>query len=349
VKKTKSKENVQDAHEGIRPTSIHRTPESVKPFLSNDEYKLYHMIYMRALASLMAPAKTDNTTVILDNNHYQFKATGQVITFDGYLRVYNKYESTTETVLPPFDEYNSNVLVASSIEKEQHFTQPPARYTEAKLVAAMEEDGIGRPSTYAPIMNKLKTHGYVNIIDKKFVPTETGFEITDKLQEYFKHIINVKYTSNMESDLDKIATGETIWYDVLDKFYKDFEPALQVAFDSMEKEPPKETGELCPECGGALVIRKGKFGEFTACSNYPKCKYVVSTKEEKEICDCPNCDGKIIEKHSRRGKVFFGCNHYPKCKTAYWDLPTGELCPECKSMLTVKKDVIKCSSCDYQK
>jgi DNA topoisomerase-1 len=350
VKKSDKTENVQDAHEAIRPTSITRTPESVKPFLSNDEYKLYRLIYTRALASLMAPAKTENTTVILDNQNYQFKATGQVIVFDGYLKVYADYESTSEMVLPPFDSFKSNVLISKEIKKEQHFTQPPARYTEAKLVQAMEEDGIGRPSTYAPIMNKLKTHGYVNVIDKKFVPTETGIEITDKLQEFFSHIINVKYTSNMESDLDKIAVGSVVWYNTLKQFYDDFEPALKVAFDNMEKEAPKETGEKCPECGSALVIRKGKYGEFTACSNYPKCKYIKSEpRKEVEICDCPKCDGKIVEKKSRKGKVFYGCNHYPTCKEAYWDMPTGEKCPECGSLLTTKKDKIKCSSCDFIK
>ena len=350
VKKQSKNENVQDAHEGIRPTSITRTPESVKPYLSNDEYKLYKLIYSRALASLMAPAKTDNTTVILDNQNYQFKATGQVVTFDGYLKVYGDYEQTTETNLPPFEQYKSNVLISKAINKEQHFTQPPSRYTEAKLVQAMEEEGIGRPSTYAPIMNKIKTHGYVNVIDKKFVPTETGIEITDKLQEYFSHIINVKYTSSMETELDEIADGDIIWYEILEKFYKDFEPALKVAFDNMEKKAPIETGETCPECGNALVIRKGRYGEFTACSNYPECKYIkTEPRENKEICDCPNCDGKIIEKSSRKGKKFYGCNNYPTCKTAYWDMPNGEKCPKCNNLLVVKKNDIKCSNCDYIK
>ena len=350
VKKQSKNENVQDAHEGIRPTSITRTPESVKPYLSNDEYKLYKLIYSRALASLMAPAKTDNTTVILDNQNYQFKATGQVVTFDGYLKVYGDYEQTTETNLPPFEQYKSNVLISKAINKEQHFTQPPSRYTEAKLVQAMEEEGIGRPSTYAPIMNKIKTHGYVNVIDKKFVPTETGIEITDKLQEYFSHIINVKYTSSMETELDEIADGDIIWYEILEKFYKDFEPALKVAFDNMEKKAPVETGETCPECGNALVIRKGRYGEFTACSNYPECKYIkTEPRENKEICDCPNCDGKIIEKSSRKGKKFYGCNNYPTCKTAYWDMPNGEKCPKCNNLLVVKKNDIKCSNCDYIK
>ena len=350
VKKGKQNDNVQDAHEAIRPTSINRTPEKVKPYLSDDEFKLYRMIYYRALAYLMAPAVTENTTVILDNNNYQFKTTGQIITFDGYLKVYKDYEDTKDKILPPFEEYKSGVIVSSDIEKEQHFTQPPSRYTEAKLVKAMEELGIGRPSTYATIMSNIKDRGYVNIVEKKFVPTDIGFEVTDKLQEYFDSIINVEYTANMENDLDKIADGDIIWYETLRKFYDKFEPLLKTAFDNMEKKEPEKTGEDCPNCNSPLVIRKGRYGEFVACSNYPECKYIKQEpKEEKEICDCPNCDGKIIEKKSRKGKLFYGCNNYPKCKTAYWDMPTGEKCPECGNMLTTKKDNIKCSSCDYTK
>ena len=350
VKKSKKTENVQDAYEAIRPTSITRTPEIVRPYLNDDEFKLYRMIYYRALAYLMAPAKTENTTVIFDNNNYQFKTTGQIITFDGYLKVYSDYEDTKENIIPPFDTYKSNIIVSNDITKEQHFTQPPARYTEAKLVKAMEELGIGRPSTYATIMSNIKDRGYVNIVEKKFVPTEIGIEVTDKLQEYFSSIINVEYTANMEEDLDKIAEGNIIWYNTLDEFYKKFEPLLEEAFKSMEKEAPQETGENCPNCGSPLVIRKGRYGKFTACSNYPECKYIKQEKkEEQEICDCPNCDGKIVEKKSRKGKTFYGCNNYPTCKTAYWYIPIGEKCPECGSMLVEKKKEIKCSSCDYKK
>ncbi|MBE6144949.1 MAG: type I DNA topoisomerase [Firmicutes bacterium] len=350
VKKSKKTENVQDAHEAIRPTDIKRTPESVKKYLSSDEYKLYRMIYYRALASLMVSAKTENTTVILDNNNYQFKATGQVIIFDGYLKVFSDYEETSENTLPPFDTYKSNVIVSNEINKEQHFTKPPARYTEAKLIKEMEELGIGRPSTYAKTMDTIKTRGYVNVVEKKFIPTDIGIEITDKLQEHFSHIINVEYTANMETDLDKISEGKAIWYKVLDAFYKEFEPSVKEAFDAMPKKEPEKTGEDCPNCGHPLVIRKGKYGEFTACSNFPECKYIKSEpKEIIEITNCPNCDGKIVEKKSKKGKVFYGCNNYPKCKTAYWDMPIGETCPNCGKMLVKKKDIIKCSECDYEK
>lgn len=350
VKKTKNTENVQDAHEAIRPTSIERTPESVKQYLTDDEYKLYRLIYYRALSSLMAPAKVEGTTVILNNNDYNFKATGQVIVFDGYLKVYKDYEDTKDTILPPFDTYNSKVIVSNDINSTQHFTEPPARYTEASLIKKMTELGIGRPSTYATIIDNIKSRGYTTFTDRKFTPTEIGFEVTDKLQECFSHIINVEYTADMETDLDKIAEGKEVWYEVLKHFYNDFEPAVKEAFDKLPKKEPEKTGETCPECGHELVIRKGKYGAFTACSNFPECKYIkAEKKEETIICDCPNCDGKIVEKRSRKGKIFYGCNNYPKCKTAYWDKPTGEKCPECGNMLTEKKNIIKCSSCDYTK
>ena len=352
VKKSKKKDNVQDAHEAIRPTSINRTPESVRQYLTNDEFKIYRMIYYRALASLMAPAKTLNTTIILDNNNYQFKSTGQIITFDGYLRVYSDYEDTKDNILPELKE--NSILEANDIVSEQHFTKPPARYTEARLIKEMEELGIGRPSTYATTMDIIKKRGYVNIEDKKFVPTKIGFEITDKLQEHFSHLINVEYTANMESDLDKIADGSENYIDTLTNFYNEFEPSVEEAFKNMPKKEAEKTGEDCPNCGSALVIRNGRYGEFTACSNYPKCKYIKNEpKEESIACICPNCGGDIVEKRSKRGKIFYGCNNYPKCKTAYWDMPTGEKCPECSSMLTKKitknKTTIKCSSCDYTK
>ena len=322
VKKSKKTENVQDAHEAIRPTSINRTPEVVKEYLTTDEYKLYKMIYYRALSSLMKDAKQEQTSVTLDNNNYKFKVTGSVIVFDGYLKVYKDYEDNTDITLPPFDTYKSNVLVSNSIEKTQHFTKPPARYTEAKLIKEMEDLGIGRPSTYAKTMETLVDRGYVKVIDKKFNPTEIGIETTNKLQEYFSNLINVKYTAKMEDDLDKIADGKMVWVNLLDSFYKEFEPMLENAFSNMEKKKAEQTGELCPECGSPLVIRKGKYGEFTACSNYPTCKYIK--KEEKkvvEVCKCPKCDGVVIEKKTKRGKIFYGCSNYPRCDYATWNKP----------------------------
>lgn len=340
VKKSNKTENVQDAHEAIRPTNINNNPEKIKEYLTNDEYKLYSLIYYRALASLMKDAKVEATTVILDNNNYQFKVNGQILIFDGYLKVYSKYEDSEDKVLPDFSNYKSNVLVANTIEYTSHTTKPPARYTESKLIKEMEELGIGRPSTYAKTIDTIEERGYVKVIDKKFIPTEVGIETTDKLQEFFKDIINVEYTKNMEDDLDKIAEGNMEWNKLLSIFYQEFEPKVEVAFKNMEKKAPEETGELCPNCGSPLVIKQSKYGKFTACSNYPTCKYIKSNKEEKEvkeIISCPKCDGKILEKKTKRGKIFYGCSNYPKCDFASWDKPIEEKCPTCGGTLTEKK------------
>ncbi len=348
VKTTKKKDNVQDAHEAIRPTSVFRTPKSMKEYLSKDEFKLYELIYYRALASIMADAKVNATTVILRNNDYDFKATGQVLIYDGYLKVYKEFESSEDKILPELN--NGDVLNAKEIEKEQHFTQPPARYTEAKLIKEMEDLGIGRPSTYATVIDTIKEREYVKLVEKKFVPTEIGIETTDKLQEFFSGIINVEYTANMEKDLDEIAEEKMDNIKVLREFYDSFEPLVKKAFGEMEKKPAEETGENCPECGSPLVIRKGKYGEFTACSNYPTCKYIKKEKKEiKEIVKCPECGGTIIEKTSKKGKIFYGCNNYPKCKVATWDIPTGEKCPKCNKLLVEKNNKIKCSECEYEK
>ena len=347
VKQAKKTDNVQDAHEAIRPTSVLRDPLTVKQYLSNDEFKLYSLIYKRTLASLMADATVNQTTIIFDNHDYKFKTTGSVLLFDGYLKIYQDYESNEDKILPEIGDHE--VCHTTNVESSQHFTQPPARYSEAKLIKELEELGIGRPSTYATIIDTIKSRDYVTLEDKKFKPTTIGIETTDKLQEFFSDLINTDYTRDMENDLDFIADGKLVWNEVLQKFYDLFEPRVESAFTDMEKKKPEETGEICPECGNPLVIRKGKFGEFTACSNYPECKYIK--KEEVavvEICDCPNCDGKIIEKKSRKGKVFYGCNHYPKCKTAYWDKPVDRKCPECGSMLTEKNHTVKCSNCTYE-
>ena len=352
VKKSNKTENVQDAHEAIRPTNINYTPDKIKEYLSNDEYKLYSLIYYRALASLMKDAKFEATSVILDNNNYQFKTTGQVLLFDGYLKVYNKYEDSEDTVLPDFSAYKSNVVVSNNIEYSSHTTKPPARYTESKLIKEMEELGIGRPSTYAKTIATIEERDYVKLVDKKFVPTDMGIETTDKLQEFFKDIINVEYTRNMENDLDRIAEGDLEWDKLLTLFYKDFEPKVEVAFKEMQKKAAEPTGENCPKCGSPMVIKQSRYGKFTACSNYPTCKYIKNEKEEKEvkeIMDCPKCDGKVVERKTKKGKIFYGCSNYPKCDFATWDEPLPEPCPNCHGTLTIKKDKIKCTNCDYER
>ena len=347
VKHAKKNDNVQDAHEGIRPTSVLRDPLKVKQHLSNDEFKLYSLIYKRTLASLMSDATVNQTVIIFDNNDYKFKTTGQILIFDGYLKVYGDYESSEDKILPEIGD--GEVAITNNVECSQHFTKPPARYTEAKLIKELEELGIGRPSTYATIIDTIKSRNYVTLEEKKFVPTSMGIETTDKLQEFFSDLINTDYTRDMETDLDNVAEGKKVWNEVLADFYKLFEPRVKGAFSEMEKKAAEETGEACPECGNPLVIRKGKYGEFVACSNYPECKYIKKEEvQEVEICDCPNCSGKIIEKKSRRGKLFYGCNNYPKCKTAYWDKPINKKCPECGEMLVEKNSKVKCSSCDYK-
>ena len=348
VKVGKQTGNIQDAHEAIRPTSIKRTPESVKKYLTADEYKIYKLIYDRALASLMSDAKYNTTTISLDNNGYLFKASGSILTFDGYLKVYKNYEDSEEVILPNLKDYQSNILISDEITKLQHFTKPAARYTESSLIKELESLGIGRPSTYATIMQTIKDRNYVTLTEKKFIPTEMGFVITDKLQEFFSNLVNIEYTASMESDLDKIASQEIDNIKLLKEFYEDFEPLVEKAFANMEKEAAKTTGEYCPECHSELVIRNGRYGEFVACSNYPNCKYIK--KEEikvKEFMKCPKCDGTIVEKKTKRNKAFYGCNNYPKCDFATWYLPVKN-CPSCNNVMVNKKGVISCLECGQE-
>lgn len=350
VKASKEPKGAQDAHEAIRPTSIMRTPESIKEYLSTDEYKLYRLIYIRSLAYLMSSAKTLATTVNLENNGYMFKTTGSVLKFDGYLKVYKEYEDSEDTILPDFKNYKSDVVIADKIEKFQHFTKPASRYTEASLIKEMETLGIGRPSTYATIMKTIKDRGYVVVEDKKFAPTDIGFETTDKLQEFFSDIVNVEYTANMETELDEIADDKKDNIEVLSKFYDEFAPLVEKAFKEMEKKEPEKTGEVCPECGSDLVVRSGRYGEFVACSNYPTCKYIK--KEEKEVTSvakCPKCEHDIVARRTKKGKTFYGCSNYPKCNYATWYEPTGDNCPQCKNLLVNKNKTVLCEECGYTK
>lgn len=343
VKISKKTENVQDAHEGIRPTDVLRTPESVQKYLTKDELRLYRLIWARALASLMAPSKYDATTVTLDNVGYEFKSNGSIQTFDGFLKIYGPYDQSKDTPLPQIE--NDEILVSDKIEKTQHFTKPPARYTEAKLIKEMEELGIGRPSTYASIIDTIQTRGYVEIKDKNFYPTETGILTNDKLQEYFDSIINVAYTAQMEHQLDEIADGKETYVHALKTFDDAFEPLLQKAYDGMEKIEAKKTGEICPECGHELVERKGRYGTFVACSNYPECKYIKKDEVEPEYTGevCPNCGSPMVKKKGRYGD-FEACSNYPKCKyikpkerkQAKAQVVEGMTCPKCGGPVVIK-------------
>ncbi|WP_418289891.1 type I DNA topoisomerase [Massilicoli timonensis] len=338
----KNNSNAQDAHEAIRPTDITRHPDTIKQYLTSDEYKLYRLIYLRTLASLMAAAQVNVISATISNNGCDFNASGSTIVFDGYLKTYREYEQIKDEVLPPLCE--QEVLEQVKLEGKQHFTEPPLRYSEARLIKELEEKGIGRPSTYASIIDTLQARNYATLEKssegsrtKVFVPTEQG-ELTDaKLQEFFSSIINVMYTANMESELDEIASGEVDRLAVLQKFYDAFMPLLDRAYEQMEKKELERTGELCPECGGELVYREGRYGKFVSCINFPTCRYTKSEQEQSEEI-CPNCGAPMVMKKGRYG-TFLACSNYPECKTIkstkskVAPKPTGEMCPECGSAL----------------
>jgi len=315
--------NAQDAHEAIRPTNIDNEPDKIKEFLTAEEYKLYRLIYYRALAAMMAEAKYDAVTAKLANGPYEFTATGRHLLFDGYQKAYGEYESSGEDVdLPPLKAEEK--LEATDIAAKQHFTEPPLRYSEARLIKAMEDYGIGRPSTYATIIDTIQARGYVKLTrpsdgskNKVFIPTEQGTLTNDKLEEFFPSIINVKYTAGMESELDQIAEGRSDRIATLHTFYDQFMPLVDQAYQKMEKKQPEKTGEKCPECGGDLVIRTSRFGKFISCSNYPKCKFTKRMPGDEPVDTgeiCPECGGHLIRRKNRYGQFFIGCSNYPKCK-----------------------------------
>ncbi len=324
--KNKSADNAQDAHEGIRVTDITRTPESIKSDLSSDEFKLYSLIYARTIASLMAPAKQALVTYTFVKNGYEFVSNGIEMTFDGYTLAYGKYETNKDKILPVLQEKQE--YTPEKIEEKQHFTEPPLRYNEARLIKELEENGIGRPSTYSTIIDTIVTRGYVEYrapsettTTKAFIPTEQGILTNEKLVENFEEIINVKYTAEMESMLDKIAEGKADNVEELRTFYEKFEPLVQKAYDTMEKAPLEFVNEVCPEDGGQLVYRHGRFGKFIACENYPECKYhrplADKVKEPPVKIDvpCPTCGNDLVVRTARRtGKKFIGCSTFPKCK-----------------------------------
>ncbi|MGI6710628.1 MAG: type I DNA topoisomerase [Bacilli bacterium] len=324
--KDKSK-NIQDAHEAIRPSNINYTPEYVKKYLSNDEYKLYTIIYNRAIASMMSNAVIEDEKVKIDNNGYIFEINGERVIFDGYLKIYSKYEEEDKT-LPKFEL--SEKIVNPKIITEQKFTNPPLRYSEARLIKKMEELGIGRPSTYAVTIETLKQRYYVKVEKKVFVPTEQGILTSEKLDEFFSKVINIEYTAKMEKILDEISEGEKNWSDELKRFYNDYMPLVDYANEKMEKIYPIYLDEDCPQCGSKLVYRNGRFGRFVACSGFPNCRYIKKNEEdepEKTDVKCPVCkEGNIVIRVGRKGrakgKKFYACDRYPDCKTTFSELPS---------------------------
>ena len=353
IYKTKTK-SAQEAHEAIRPTQASRQPAKIKQHLDQKQYKLYDLIWRRFIACQMKSAILDATTIDIQANDsksspYIFRATGSTIKFDGFLKIYpTKFK---ETLLPSLSK--EEILKLIKLFSEQHFTQPPARYNEASLVKTLEEYGIGRPSTYAPIISTIQERGYTEKNEqKRFVPTEIGLIVTDLLKENFSQIVDVKFTAYLEEDLDKIASGRQNWLIVLKEFYQPFEDNLLKKYDEVAKKIIEEpTDKKCPQCGQNLVIKLGRFGKFYACPGFPECKHTEPIVNSTGV-QCPKCQkGKIIERKTKKGKTFYSCSQYPRCEFALWDKPIDEKCPKCDSLLVqTKGKKIKCSNkeCDYK-
>ena len=350
LKRYKAKGRTQEAHEAIRPTCPERTPELLK--LDKNQLKLYDLIWRRFVACQMSQAIFNSTTVDIAAKKYTFRATGQILQFDGFLKVYPiKYEEN-ELPLLKINEILELIKLVSS----QHFTQPSPRYTEATLIKVLEENGIGRPSTYAPILSTIQERNYIEKDEqKRFRPTEIGTVVNDLLVNHFPEIVDIGFTAEMEEDLDKIAEGKRKWTPVIREFYEPFEENLQKKYQEVSKKDitEKPTEKTCPKCGAPLLIRLGKYGKFYACSKFPKCRYTKSLEENTLGIKCPKCKkGKITEKRTKKGKIFYGCDQFPKCDFALWDRPTAEKCPKCKSLLVeTKRKQIKCSNkeCDFKK
>ncbi len=356
LQKAKQKEGAQDAHEAIRPTSALREPSSLKGILSNDQFKLYKLIYERFLASQMAPAVMDTMTVHLLNNGVEFRATGSKIKFKGFMKVYiegtDNKEKEEETFLPDLNE-GENVST-KEIKPNQHFTQPPPRYTEATLVGTMEKQGLGRPSTYAPTLDTIQRRGYVKLDNRRFIPTELGEIVIDVLVEYFPEITNVDFTAGMEEKLDQVEDGNEEWKKLIDDFYLDFRPRLDKAEAEMATIEIKDepAGIDCEKCEHPMVYKMGRYGKFMACSNFPECRNTKPILKKIGVT-CPTCKkGEVVERKSKKNRVFYGCETYPECEFVSWDKPIARSCPKCDSYLVEKrakkKVQTKCSKCDYE-
>ena len=353
-----TKKNAQDAHEAIRPISMQITPEMVQDSLSKDNYKLYKLIYERFLASQMNEAEYSNVTATIDVNSYNFKATGKTLDFAGYTAVYKEFVDDDKdqkqdiSKLPVLTE--GEKVDVKDIKEEQKFTKPPVRYTEASLVKAMEEKGIGRPATYAATITILTARSYCEKEGKYLVPTDLGKRITEYLEKFFSGVINVKFTAHMENRLDDIAEDKDDWHDVVDSFWNGFKGLLEKADSSSVtmKSAPIETDIICDKCGHKMLLREGKYGKFLGCSNFPKCRNIMpynTENERKPVGICPKCGKKVYALKSKRGKTFYACEDRNGCNFMSWDIPTGEKCPKCDGYLIKKGKKIKCLSCDYIK
>jgi len=354
----KTRKSAQDAHEAIRPSSPSLTPEQVKPFLSGDQYKLYSLIWSRFIASLMANGIQDTCQVEIAAGDYRFKASGHTVRFDGYTVLYvegKDEEDEENSALPPLSE--GDELVLRDLVSSQHFTQPPARYNEATLIKALEENGIGRPSTYAPTISTILTREYIEREGKALKPTALGEVTTNLMKDQFPEIVDTEFTAHMEHQLDTVEAGDADWIQTLDAFYKGFSETLKKAEEALSGErikvPEEESDEVCDKCGRRMVIKTGRFGKFLACPGYPECK---NTKPllDKTVGICPKCGGAIVAKKSKRGRKFFGCEHYPTCDFVTWNEPTAHVCPQCGKTLFRRKGrgggvVCLTEGCGYEK
>jgi DNA topoisomerase I len=355
-RKEKKQQKAQDAHEAVRPTSTLRDPSSVKEFLSRDQYRLYKLIWERFVASEMAPAIMDTMSVDIVNGSVMFRATGSKVKFPGFMKVYvegsDDQKEEKDNLLPALEEKDK--VKSENIDPNQHFTQPPPRYTEARLVKTLEELGIGRPSTYAPTLDTIQRRGYVTLDNKRFIPTELGEIVLELVREFFPDIIDVEFTANMERSLDDIEDGNVRWERIIDRFYQDFEKHLEKAENEMEKIEIRDepAGEDCEECGHPMVFKMGRYGKFMACSNFPDCRNTKPIVKEIGV-KCPKCEkGNIIERKSKKKRIFYGCDQYPECDFLSWDKPIERKCPKCSELLVEKKlkkgNQIQCTNCDYK-
>lgn len=349
----KNQKGAQDAHEAIRPTSVFHDPETIGKYLDKDQLKLYTLIWNRFVASQMTPAVLDTVKVTLTQNEVSFIANGSVVKFPGYLKVYPETTKDQEKNLPVLVEGEN--VEAVDIENNQHFTQPPARYSEATLIKTLEENGVGRPSTYAPTLDTIQRRYYVKLANKRFEPTELGEIVNTLIVEFFPQIVNVSFTAEMESDLDKVGEGLEEWKEVVDRFYQPFAKELSAAEEKIEKVQIKDepAGFDCDVCGSPMVIKLGRYGKFYACSNFPDCRNTKPIVKEIGVV-CPKChEGQVIERKSKKNRIFYGCSRYPDCDYTSWDKPTGRVCPVCNGELIEKKikgggKQVVCVNGDYE-
>ena len=355
-RKAKNTQGAQDAHEAVRPSSVLRTPDEMKKYLDKDQLKLYTLIWSRFVASQMTPAILDTMKVTLQQNGVTFIANGSKVKFKGFMQVYvegrDNDKEDKENILPELVE--GDVVKSVDIEPKQHFTQPPARFSEATLIRTLEENGVGRPSTYAPTLETIQRRYYVKLTNKRFEPTELGEIVNSLVSEFFPQIVDTHFTATMETDLDKVGEGQEKWVEVVDRFYKPFEKELTNAEEKIEKIQIKDepAGFDCELCGHPMVIKLGRYGKFYACSNFPDCRNTKAIVKEIGVT-CPVChEGQVIERKSKKNRIFYGCSRYPECDFTSWDKPVGRPCPKCGQYLVEKKvkggKQVVCINGDYE-